>query len=181
MGQPALGQSSEIGAAPGQSAAALPAPPPLSPRYPSDAGFLLPPRPLFPEIQSTELRLVLRISDRRVYVYRGDKVEVSYPVAVGKAGWETPTGSHEVIAMIENPSWENPFTGDVIPAGPDNPLGERWIGFWTDGRNFVGFHGTPNEGSVGRAASHGCVRMYNSDIRELFTVVAMGTPVVVEP
>ncbi|MGB3614246.1 MAG: L,D-transpeptidase [Elainellaceae cyanobacterium] len=164
------------------SARSLPAPAPaLRPRYPSDASFLLPPRPIFPEVQSTELRLVLRLSDRRVYLYRGDDVEVSYPVAVGKGGWETPTGSYEVMTMIEHPSWENPFTGGVIPAGPDNPLGERWIGFWTDGRNFIGFHGTPNEGSVGRAASHGCVRMYNRDIRELFTLVAVGTSVAVEP
>ncbi len=153
---------------------------PLPPRYPSDASFLLPPRPIFAEPQSTAMRLVLRLSDRRVYLYRGDDVEVSYPVAVGKAGWETPVGSYEVMAMIEDPSWENPFTGAVIPAGPDNPLGDRWIGFWTDGSNFIGFHGTPNEGSVGRAASHGCVRMYNRDINELFTVVAMGTPVIVE-
>ena len=155
--------------------------PALSPRYPSDASFLLPPRPIFPDVQSTALRLVLRLGDRRVYLYRGENVEVSYPVAVGKGGWETPTGEHEVMTMIENPSWENPFTGGVVPAGPDNPLGERWIGFWTDGRNFIGFHGTPNEGSVGRAASHGCVRMYNRDIRELFTLVAVGTPVTVEP
>ncbi|MGF1513063.1 MAG: L,D-transpeptidase [Elainellaceae cyanobacterium] len=199
LGQSALGQSAADLASGGQEqqttapasprpdsvrsaapASGLPYSPPLSPRYPSDSGFLLPPRPLFPEIRSTELRLVLRLSDRRVYVYRGDEVEVSYPVAVGKSGWETPMGSYEVSAMIEDPSWENPFTGDVIPAGPDNPLGEHWIGFWTDGNNFIGFHGTPNEGSVGRAASHGCVRMYNSDIRELFTVVAMGTPVIVE-
>lgn len=176
MGQP-TNQAVSVGPATGATAPALPS---LSPRYPSDTSFLRPPRPLFPEAQQ-ERRLVLRLRDRRVYVYRGDAVEVSYPVAVGRAGWETPTGSYEVMTMIEDPSWENPFTGAVIPAGPNNPLGDRWIGFWTDGNNFIGFHGTPNEGSVGRAASHGCVRMYNRDINELFALVEVGTSVVVEP
>lgn len=67
-----------------------------------------------------------------------------------------------------------------MPPGPDNPLGERWIAFWTDGTNVIGFHGTPNRDSVGRAASHGCVRMYNEDVRELYDIVSTGTPVTVE-
>ncbi|WP_448572469.1 L,D-transpeptidase, partial [Trichothermofontia sp.] len=68
----------------------------------------------------------------------------------------------------------------VIPPGPDNPLGPRWIGFWTDGKNFIGFHGTPNESLIGQAVSHGCVRMRNQDIQALYAQVEMGTPVVVE-
>lgn len=140
----------------------------------------LPPiEPIFPEIQETT-RLILRLSERRVYVYKGDDVASSYPVAIGRAGWETPTGSFEVTSMLQDPGWTNPFTGDIVPPGPDNPLGERWIGFWTDGRNFIGFHGTPNRDSVGTAASHGCVRMFNEDIRELYEIVELGTPVIVE-
>ncbi|MFQ3679539.1 MAG: L,D-transpeptidase, partial [Pseudanabaenaceae cyanobacterium] len=66
----------------------------------------------------------------------------------------------------------------VIPAGdPENPLGDRWIGFWTDGKNWSGFHGTPNPRSVGTAASHGCLRMFNEDIRELFGWVSTLTVV----
>uniref|UniRef100_A0A832M353 L,D-transpeptidase n=1 Tax=Oscillatoriales cyanobacterium SpSt-402 TaxID=2282168 RepID=A0A832M353_9CYAN len=114
-------------------------------------------------------------------MYRGEEQLASYPVAVGKPGWETPVGTFEIIQMIENPGWTNPFTGEVVPPGPENPLGERWIGFWTDGTNYIGFHGTPSRESVGRAASHGCVRLYNEDIRELYTLVAMGTTVTVEP
>jgi lipoprotein-anchoring transpeptidase ErfK/SrfK len=56
-------------------------------------------------------------------------------------------------------------------------LGERWIGFWTDGQDTIGFHGTPNVKSIGTAASHGCVRMYNQDVRVLFDLVKVGTPV----
>jgi lipoprotein-anchoring transpeptidase ErfK/SrfK len=128
-----------------------------------------------------EVRLVLRLSDRRVYVYQGDRVLSSYPVAVGKKGWGTPTGSYQVIQMVRDPSWTNPWTGKVVPAGPNNPIGIRWIGFWTDGKNTIGFHGTPTVNSIGQAASHGCVRMFNKDVQELFEQVAMGTPVIVEP
>jgi len=151
------------------------------PVYPTAAVLDLPfPTPVFPEVTPT-LRLVIRLGERRVYVYRDDVVEVSYPIAIGKPGWETPVGQHEIINMVESPEWRNPFTGQVIGAGPQNPLGDRWIGFWTDGNNYIGFHGTPNEASVGRAASHGCVRMFNNDVRALFEIVAVGTPVIVEP
>jgi lipoprotein-anchoring transpeptidase ErfK/SrfK len=125
--------------------------------------------------------LVIKLSDRRVYVYQNNKLKVSYPIAVGKAGWETPTGSYKVINMQRNPAWQSPMTGEVIPPGADNPLGARWIGFWTDGHNFIGFHGTPDEQLVGQAVSHGCIRMRNQDILALFAQVGIGTPVQVEP
>jgi lipoprotein-anchoring transpeptidase ErfK/SrfK len=64
--------------------------------------------------------------------------------------------------MLKQPTWIHPFTGETVPGStPENPLGTRWIGFWTDGENSIGFHGTPNPESVGKAVSHGCVRMYN--------------------
>lgn len=127
------------------------------------------------------IRLVIKLSDRRVYVYQNDKVQTSFPIAVGRAGWETPTGSYQVLQMIRNPSWQNPFTGEVIPPGTENPLGTRWIGFWTDGSNFIGFHGTPNEETVGTPASHGCIRMYDRDVQKLFEMVGVGTKVSVVP
>lgn len=139
----------------------------------------LPPiQPLLP--QSSTIQLVLKLSERRVYVYEGDQVKKSYPVAVGRPGWETPTGRFEVVQMLRHPGWTNPFTGEKMLPGPENPLGERWIAFWTDGTNSIGFHGTPNRDSVGQAASHGCVRMLNEHIRELYESVQMGTPVTVE-
>ncbi len=145
-----------------------------------DAYKFIPPVPT-PTNPLQEVHLVLRLRERRVYVYRKDEVQTSYPVAVGKEGWETPTGNFKVIQMIKDPSWEHPWTGEVVPPGPDNPLGTRWIGFWTDGKNVIGFHGTPNPESVGRPASHGCVRMYDKDVQALFEKVAVGTPVIVEP
>lgn len=131
--------------------------------------------------QQQSIELVLKLSERQLYVYRGELLENKFPVAVGKSGWETPTGSFEIAYMLENPGWTNPFTGELVPPGPDNPLGERWISFWTDGLNEIGFHGTPNHESIGQAASHGCVRLYNEHIRELYELVSPGTLVTVLP
>ncbi len=127
------------------------------------------------------IRVVLRLGERRVYLYEGDEEIASYPVAVGKPGWETPTGNFEVIQLVENPQWQNPWTGEVKEAGPNTALGLRWIGFWTDGKDAIGFHGTPTVDTIGYAASHGCVRMRNEHVVALFEKVQMGTPVVVEP
>ena len=165
-----------------QTEGGTPALPQSLPRYLpflDEVPYLPPIQPVLPEVSET--RLVLRLSERMVYVYQGNSLKVSYPVAVGKDGWETPTGQFKVMAMIKNPGWTNPFTGEVVTAGADNPLGERWIQFWTDGENAIGFHGTPSRESVGRAASHGCVRMYNEDVRALYALVLLGTPVTVEP
>ncbi|MDY7005701.1 MAG: L,D-transpeptidase [Cyanobacteriota bacterium] len=131
--------------------------------------------------QNENIYLVIKLSDRRVYIYEDEQLKTSYPIAIGREGWETPAGKYKVMQKIPNPSWKHPFTGEIIPPGPENPLGERWIGFWTDGTNYIGFHGTPNEETVGQAVSHGCVRMLNQDVLALFEKVAIGTTVIVEP
>jgi L,D-transpeptidase ErfK/SrfK len=123
--------------------------------------------------------LVVDLGDRRVYVYQGKRLKTSYPLAVGKNGWETPTGSFQVVEMQENPPWLHPITKEVVPPGPDNPLGKRWIGFWTDGQTHIGFHGTNQEEYIGQAVSHGCLRMRNQDVVALFDQVQEGTPVAV--
>lgn len=132
-------------------------------------------------LPKVERRLVLRLSERRVYVYRRDQVVASYPVAIGRSGWETPTGKFEVMQRVKEPTWQHPFTEAIVPPGKDNPLGARWIGFWTDGTNFIGFHGTPHPELIGQAVSHGCVRMKNEHIIALFEQVEVGMAVVVEP
>ena len=136
--------------------------------------------PPAPDIEQP-VELVLQLGERQLHVYRGDTLETTFPVAVGRAGWETPTGTFEVSYVLENPGWTNPFTGVQVPPGPENPLGERWISFWTDGQNEIGFHGTPNRESIGQAASHGCVRLYNEHVRELYDLVGPGTLVTVLP
>ena len=160
--------------------------PPLEPI--SDPDFELPSsqdlefQPLYPEpiyIRELPLRLEIQLKRRQVALYRGKTLLKRYPIAVGKPGWETPKGTFQVKQMFRNPTWVHPLKkGIVIPGGdPENPLGRYWIGFWTDGKNWIGFHGTPNPQSVGRAVSHGCIRMYNKDIEELFKKVSLGTEV----
>lgn len=142
----------------------------------------------------------LVILDRRqrlLRVLENGKELRRYPVAVGMPGWETPVGSFTVIEKTANPTWEHPASGQLLPPGPENPLGSRWIGFYRDcqGRSgfngqehlvvkgcvTAGFHGTPNRSSVGRAVSHGCVRLFDEHARDLFDLVSLGTPVTVLP
>ncbi len=146
-------------------------------RFTPDVPPLGEPRRFLPAI---ERRIVLRLQERRVYLYEGDGAVASYPVAIGRAGWETPTGQFTILQTVENPIWQHPFTKEVVLPGPQNPLGSHWIGFWTDGENAIGFHGTPDEHLIGQAVSHGCVRMRNADIAALFARVEVGMSVIVE-
>lgn len=126
------------------------------------------------------VRLVVDLSDRRVYLYHNDRLQVSYPVAVGQEGWQTPIGSFRVLKMQKYPVWRHPITGAVLGPGPDNPLGARWIGFWSDGRHAIGFHGTNQAELVGQPVSHGCLRMRDRDIQHLYDRLTLGTPIIVK-
>jgi lipoprotein-anchoring transpeptidase ErfK/SrfK len=116
-------------------------------------------------------------------LFRRGKLEKSYTVAVGSAEFPTPTGRFVVQTKQVNPSWNVPnsawagsLAGTTIPGGdPNNPLVARWIGF----NGSVGFHGTNNGGSLGSAASHGCIRMAPADVIDLYKRVEIGTPVLV--
>jgi lipoprotein-anchoring transpeptidase ErfK/SrfK len=132
--------------------------------------------------QSDVTHLEIYLGRREVLVYQGEKVINRYPIGVGRSGWETPTGTFQVQQMRENPTWISPFNGQRISGGDDrNPLGTRWIGFWTDGNNWIGFHGTRNPQTVGRNASHGCLHMHRADLEDLYRQVTLGTPVTVRP
>jgi len=128
-----------------------------------------------------EVHLVVKLGVRQVHVYRGNTLIKSYPIAVGKPGYETPQGSLNVFSKEIDPVFTNFKTGVVIQPGINNPLGSRWIGVWTDGKTQIGFHGTNRPQSIGRAASHGCIRMHDKDVMELYEKVKIGTLVRVEP
>jgi lipoprotein-anchoring transpeptidase ErfK/SrfK len=120
---------------------------------------------------------------KRVRVFRRGDLVKTYNVAVGEPRYPTPVGSFVVQSMQKNPTWTVPnsdwagaLAGKVIPGGdPQNPLVARWIGF----NGSVGFHGTKSADSLGRAASHGCVRMDPSDVIDLYERLQVGTPVLV--
>jgi lipoprotein-anchoring transpeptidase ErfK/SrfK len=126
-------------------------------------------------------KIVVDLSDRSLTLYREGYPDQQFPIAVGRVGWETPKGEFEVINKQMHPIWQNPLTQEIVPSGPNNPLGTRWIGFWTDGRNELGFHGTNETDLIGQAVSHGCIRMENRHIQELYPHVDVGTPVSIQP
>lgn len=130
---------------------------------------------------TNEIRLVVKLKARRVYVYRGKQTIASYAIAVGKPGWETPKGTYKVYEQEIDPIFKSFKTGKIIPPGSDNPLGPRWIGIWTDGKTRLGFHGTNQPELIGKAVSHGCIRMHNLDVLSLYEKVKIGTVVTVQP
>lgn len=131
--------------------------------------------------RSTPTELVVQLDRRHVQVFRNSEAVKQYPVAIGQAEWETPVGEFTVTGKQKSPAWEHPITGEVIPAGSDNPLGSRWIGFWSgDDNTQIGFHGTNQESLIGEAVSHGCIRMLNQHIEDLYDYVDVGTRVIVQ-
>jgi lipoprotein-anchoring transpeptidase ErfK/SrfK len=113
--------------------------------------------------------------------YKNLKLKKTYGIAVGMQGLETPAGTYPIENKSVNPawnvpnrSWAGPLAGKTIPGGaPDNPLKARWLGVF----NGAGIHGTADDGSIGTAASHGCIRMHVPDVIELYDEVNVGTPV----
>lgn len=114
-------------------------------------------------------QVVVSIPDRKLALVEGGRTVKVYPVAVGAEESPSPEGEFKVINRIENPTYYKP--GIVIEAGKDNPLGTRWIGI---NRKGYGIHGTNVPASIGKAASHGCIRMNQGDLEELFAVLRPG-------
>jgi lipoprotein-anchoring transpeptidase ErfK/SrfK len=131
---------------------------------------------------ASTVQIVISLNDRTLSLYQSNQHQTTYELAIGQAGWETPTGSFQVEVLQRNPDWTHPITGEYIPPGDrKNPLGTRWIGFFRQGNEEFGIHGTNQEDSIGRAVSHGCLRMRNQDIEALFDQITEGTPVIIRP
>jgi len=107
----------------------------------------------------------------------------TYDVAVGTPDYPTPLGMWLIHVKAMDPAWKMPDSdwvrpedrGKIVPGGhPDNPLKARWLGITNDG---VGIHGTAALDSLGTAASHGCIRMSEPDVIELFGLVPLWSPI----
>jgi len=117
----------------------------------------------------------------KLTLYRELEPVKTYGIAVGQVGLETPAGLYRVQNKAIDPAWSVPnsdwagdLAGKVIPGGvPENPLKARWLGIY-DG---AGIHGTDAEGSIGTAASHGCIRMRIPEVIELYEQVPVNSPV----
>jgi L,D-transpeptidase ErfK/SrfK len=114
-------------------------------------------------------RIIVSIADRKLVLMNGDRALKIYDVAVGKASTPSPEGEFRIINRIPNPAWYQP--GKVVAPGKTNPLGTRWMGLSAKG---YGIHGTNAPKSIGKAASHGCIRMRATDLEELFELVSIG-------
>jgi lipoprotein-anchoring transpeptidase ErfK/SrfK len=119
--------------------------------------------------QIAQRQIVVSIQDRKLALIEDGEVKKVYPVAVGKETSPSPSGSFKIVNRITNPTYYHP--GQVIETGPQNPLGNRWIGLNQKG---YGIHGTNAPNSIGKAASHGCIRMAKKDLEELFEIVRPG-------
>ena len=142
-----------------------------------------------PEITRAELAeeypvyITIDRSEFKVRLFVDLKLAKSYTVAIGAAGYDTPTGLYSIQNKQVNPTWNVPdsdwagsLAGQSIPPGPTNPLKARWMGFY-DG---AGFHGTDDVASLGTAASHGCIRMAIPDVIDLYDRVEVGDPVYIQ-
>jgi len=132
--------------------------------------------------------IVVKTSQRRLYYVVGsDDKAIRYPVGVGRAGMAW-SGTAYIQGKYLKPAWsppdmikrENPRIPNVIPSGSSaNPMGAAAMTLSGGGEYAI--HGTNNPASIGRFVSHGCIRMYNSDIMDLYERVSLGTKVVVLP
>ena len=117
-------------------------------------------------------RVVVSIPDRKLAVLEDDRVVKIFATAVGAPESPSPSGSFTIVQRLTDPTWYH--KGKVVPPGKANPLGTRWLGLSIKG---YGIHGTNIPSSIGHNASHGCIRMRNRDVEELFEIVAVGDAV----
>jgi len=113
--------------------------------------------------------VLVSVPDRKLAVLEDGNVIAQFAIAVGAAASPTPTGEFQIVSRVSNPAYYSP--GTVIPAGKDNPVGTRWLGLSQKG---YGIHGTNAPRTIGRAASHGCIRLRNRDMEWLFTMLRVG-------
>jgi lipoprotein-anchoring transpeptidase ErfK/SrfK len=153
----------------------------------ADRTFVAHTRKLQPKVTTSDVArrlntaIVVNRGAFRLTLYKHLKPVKTYPIAVGQIGLETPAGLYHIQNKAVNPAWNVPnspwagsLAGQVIPGGaPNNPLKARWMGIFAG----AGIHGTDEIGSIGTAASHGCIRMRIPDVIELYDKVPVGAPV----
>lgn len=116
--------------------------------------------------------IVVSLQDRKLALLEDGEVKKVYPVAVGKPSTPSPVGTFTIERRAKNPTYSH--DGKTVPPGPGNPVGTRWMGLSVPG---YGIHGTNEPKSIGRASSHGCIRLAKADLEELYPLVAVGDTV----
>lgn len=129
--------------------------------------------------------IIINLAEMRLYYFfsrDGNKYVSTYPIGIGREGFNTPTGIYNITLKQKDPVWrvpedikkEQPELPDFVPPGPDNPLGSYWLQLSVNG---YGIHGTNKPYGVGRRVSHGCIRLYPEDIEALAGFVKPETSV----
>jgi lipoprotein-anchoring transpeptidase ErfK/SrfK len=108
-------------------------------------------------------RIIVDLSDRRLYLLDGDRVVRGFPVGIGRMVTQTPNGEFKIVNKQVNPG---------------GPFGAMWMGL---SKPHYGIHGTNDPASIGRVVSHGCIRMYNEDVLTLSSLVPINTRVTIRP
>ena len=122
--------------------------------------------------QTTARTIVVSLEDRKLALIEDGQVKKVYTVAVGKPSTPSPEGSFTIERRVANPTYHH--NGKTVEPGPENPVGSRWMGLSKAG---YGIHGTNEPTSIGKAASHGCIRMAKADLEEFYTLVSVGDQV----
>jgi len=141
--------------------------------------LVLPRESIVPKVISRGI--IINLPEYRLYLFTGGKLAGIYPAAIGLPTWQTPAAGFTIINKIKDPTWYMPpeiarrenVEREIIPPGPDNPVGDRWLGTSV---NHTGIHGTNKPMSIGKSVSHGCIRLYPEDILKVFEAVAVGDP-----
>jgi lipoprotein-anchoring transpeptidase ErfK/SrfK len=121
---------------------------------------------------ATKRVIVVSLADHKLALVEDGKVKKIYSVAVGKPSTPSPVGTFTIARRVMNPTYSH--DGRIVPPGPNNPVGTRWMGLSIPG---YGIHGTNVPSSIGKAASHGCIRMAKKDLEELYPMVEVGDTV----
>lgn len=117
-------------------------------------------------------QIVVSLADRKLALIEDGQVKKIYSVAVGKPSTPSPEGTFTIERRVANPVYHH--NGRTMEPGPANPVGTRWMGLSTKG---YGIHGTNEQNSIGKAVSHGCIRMAKADLEEFYALVAVGDQV----
>ena len=127
----------------------------------------------FPQPQPAPQReIVVSLQDRKLALIENGEIKKIYTVAVGKPSTPSPEGTFTIQRRVANPTYHH--DGKTVLPGPKNPVGTRWMGLNKPG---YGIHGTNEPKSIGKASSHGCIRMARADLEEFYGLVGVGDTV----
>ena len=137
--------------------------------------------------------IVLNLAEMRLYYYPENphgapRYVYTYPISIGRQGWDTPVGLTRIIRKKQNPTWYPPQSireeyerkgkplESAVPPGPDNPLGK--FALYMALPSYV-IHGTNEPRGIGMRVTHGCIRLRPDDIKDLFQRISIDTPVTI--